>query len=456
LPTARSGSPQVTSVSAATTIAASKSSVSGTAVNDIFIVRLCINTNAVITPPAGWTARLDNKLGTNSVNAPGQVWYIKRAVAGDVSASSFTFNFSKSTTCVATFYAFSDVDVGIAIASIPAGQASNSTGTTTPTSPTITTVSPNCLLLHGIATQTVTAASPPATFSEVQDTASTTVVESESSTKTQSAAGATGTFAGSIASTQKWVCGVIALPSTDYPVFRASSAGTATTLSASSNTNTNVNGTIPTATLTNEVMIAVLSIKGSVPEGKTITPPSGWTLVNSTNTTAGSTDERQLIFKKISAGETGTISFGILSGNPDTTGGTGIVHIVSYRNINTTTPVGAIAATAFNSTTGGNSIAPSITTQAPKSLVLVAYCQSSVRTVTPSAGLIERTDANGIETSDYFMDSAGATGTKTGLFSNSDTAASVATQLEIVALGQTPVTGGNVVVLLTTLYRRRK
>jgi hypothetical protein len=456
LPTARSGSPQTTTVSAASSIAVSKSSVSDTTIDDIFLVRLAINTNAVITPPAGWTARLDNKLGTNSLNAPGQVWYIKRAVAGDVSASSFSFSFSKPTTCVATFYAYSNVDAGIAIASIPAGQSSNNTGTNAPTSPTITTVSPNCLLIHGLATQVVTAASPPATFTEIQDTASTTVVESESSVLSQAAPGTTGTFAGSIASSQKWVCGIIALPSSDYPVFRASSAGAATTLSTSSNTNTNVPGTIPTGTVSNDLVLAVLSIKGSAPEGKTVTPPSGWTLIISTYTTAGATDERQLIFKKVSAGETGTINFGVLSGNPDTTGGTGIVHVVSYRNINTTTPTAAFGATGFNVTTSGQSIAPSLNTQAPKSLILSAYCQNSTATVTPASGSVERTDANGIETSDYFKDTQGATGTKTGTYSSSNASASVAVQIEVVAIGQTPVTGGNVVVLLTTQYRRRR
>lgn len=143
------------------------------------------------TAPSGWT--LLRKTVGGGTTIPKLHTYYKFAGAGE--ASSYTFTGGENAAHLATIMRLTAVDTGT-----PINVENGATGNTAdPVSPSITTTVANCFMLtvcgqQNALTQTYT---PPATYTERSDHTGTNVgvaqVTSESATRVQAAAGASGT-----------------------------------------------------------------------------------------------------------------------------------------------------------------------------------------------------------------------------------------------------------------------
>lgn len=155
-----------------------------------------------------------------------------------------------------------------------------------------------------------------------------------------------------------WTAGIIA------PSVRGSS--TATDIS-----NTSITCNKPTGTQEGDFLVAFLNLRRTV---TSITPPSGWTLLESALT--GSERAFGIYYKVATASEPSSYTF-----SANTTGGM-TLGIVALQNVDTSNPIdieGRTDTAAVNTVT-----CPSVTTTQDNDIVL-CFCNSSWNNVTWSA-----------------------------------------------------------------------
>lgn len=206
----------------------------------------------------------------------------------------------------------------------------------------------------------------------------------------------------------------------------------------------------PTGVVTNDVMIA--AIHSGWCGASSITPPAGWTLINSTSNTGpgcGSTNTQILLatyYKVATASEPSAYVF-TGSSSQYLVGG-----IVAYTGVNPSSPINA-SSTFGAQEACANIVANSVTTTvACTRLVSVFVCSvnSSATNIVPQVSLTERMDAGttgnhpwgneNLEISDESIITAGATGNRTAALSGCS-GLSWATAGQLIALECQTTTG---------------
>ena len=168
----------------------------------------------------------------------------------------------------------------------------------------------------------------------------------------------------------------------------------------------------PAATATGDVMIAALTV---TPSTIALTPPAGWTLIQSQQQTKATSSVLSTYYRVASSSEPASYAWTFSSGHAGAVGG-----IATYVGVNNTLPVdvSAKAATAKSA----SHTAPSVTTTLAGDMLVSIHEYTSARSWTPPPGMTERVDIasgpagrNGItlEMSDLLLGAAGASGTKT-------------------------------------------
>ncbi len=189
--------------------------------------------------------------------------------------------------------------------------------------------------------------------------------------------------------------------------------------SATSGVGTSILINKPTGTVENDVLVATVAFVGS--SGYTVSPPGGggWTLIKDVSTSGyypGKT-----YYKVAGSSEPASYTFTVSSSTNAGVGG-----IVSYRNVNTSSPIDGNSALASGSSS--THVAPATTTTASETRTVVIYNQSTVGTglnmswtaTTPST-MSERVDTYGNFSTSYIglgfydisQNDAGAMATKT-------------------------------------------
>jgi hypothetical protein len=198
--------------------------------------------------------------------------------------------------------------------------------------------------------------------------------------------------------------------------FIASSQGTGNS--------TGVTIPIPAGVSQNDVMIAAIHV-GWCNSGSAITPPAGWTLINSTSNTGSgcgpvnNTIQLATFYKVAGPSEPTSYTF------TGTTNQFYVGGIVAYSGVNTIAPINA--SSNFGAQDACNNIiANSVTTTTLCTrLVAVFFCSvnSSLNNIVPQNSLTERVDVGttgnhpwgneNLEISDELMTTLGPTGSKT-------------------------------------------
>jgi len=191
---------------------------------------------------------------------------------------------------------------------------------------------------------------------------------------------------------------------------------------------TSVTVSKPTGTVEGDVMIAALGWDAN----GSITAPSGWTLIRST---LYDVDNNVAAWYKVAGASEPADYTWSQPGNDDFS-----VGIATYYNVNTGNPINI--ENAQTNTTSSNVVAPSITTTAANTMLVFigSIDHNNVgNTWTPPSGMTERVDQTNtwtsIEIADVVQASAGSTGTKTAV--TTDTRANVG---HLIALNPVPST----------------
>lgn len=214
--------------------------------------------------------------------------------------------------------------------------------------------------------------------------------------------------------------------------FRAAASNNANTSSLSVNR--------PTGTVDGDVLIAVVAWWI-----ETLTPPSGWTQIGSTQTwNISGEDVFVRAYYRVASSEPTSYAWG-LSGTNDIA-----VSIATYYNVNTGSVVDVQAGqtNAANTSMTAPSVSP--TTDADMLLFLGGAGSDSAgsATATPPSGMTERADATAgtwIKTyiAEQLLTAAGATGTRVATLSTSENNAGI-----LVALTPSSSGGGNTSVIV--------
>lgn len=179
---------------------------------------------------------------------------------------------------------------------------------------------------------------------------------------------------------------------------------------------TTVTINVPSGISNGHLLIANVGFTGG--SGITVTPPAGWTLIRRDN---NGTSLGNALYWRLASSEPASYSW-TLSSTQNNSG-----SMIAYSNVHQTVPIGADGGQSNASST--NVTAPSITTLYTDSVVLYFGGVLSVATYTPPTGYTERLDVNSASFADKVYNTAGATGTATGVATAAGV--SLATQVEI-------------------------
>jgi hypothetical protein len=360
--------------------------------DDVLILQAGWKGNQAPTTLTGWTLYFSQATGT-ATNGCGQgVWWRRVAPAETVTSPTLTIG-ATAVERRGIVYCIRGADIDNP--SNTFWQKQQTVGNSaTPTPPGITTLAPNYLLLHMVTCRGNSAITPPTGYNEEQDSAEGTTICTEGSTKTQTTAASVSGQAASISS-NRWVAAIIAIPSPDYPYFRSQTSQTATA--------TSITGTLPTGTTAadfygrKDLIIATVEAAGTAP-----TPNVGgdWTEIATwTTTTSGGAT---------SIGKYWALYDGSISLQFNRSGSGEIsLQLCTYRNPHQTTPIGNVNVRQNASSTSGtwNALTRSFT----KVTINASCVADATPTHTSPAGWTERSDGNGISTTDQIFEAAGST-----------------------------------------------
>lgn len=185
----------------------------------------------------------------------------------------------------------------------------------------------------------------------------------------------------------------------------------------------------PAGTVAGDVMIAAVA---STPATIAITPPSGWTLIQSQPQTTNTASVLSTYYRVAGAAEPTSYTWVLTSGHGGAVGG-----ILSYSGVDNAAPIDASAKAATPRSL--NHAAPSVTSSVTGDMLVTVHEYTSSRSWTPPPGMTERVDrasAGGssagitLEMNELLLGVPSASGTKTARASaNSDAGATVSIAL---------------------------
>lgn len=182
----------------------------------------------------------------------------------------------------------------------------------------------------------------------------------------------------------------------------------------------------PAGTIAGDVMVAAIA---TTPSTIPITPPAGWTLIQSRQQTANTTSVLTSYYRVAGASEPTTYSWLLSSGHGGAVGG-----ILSFSGVDNLAPIDVSASAATPSST--SHVAPSVTTTAANDMLVTIHEYASGRSWTPPPGMTERVDIPSrinnnsgvtLEMNTLLLGAAGATGSKTAVASASADAGATVT-----------------------------
>lgn len=138
----------------------------------------------------------------------------------------------------------------------------------------------------------------------------------------------------------------------------------------------------PAGTVAGDVMIAAVA---STPSSIAITPPSGWTLIQSQQQSANTSSVLSTYYRVAGAAEPASYTWLLTSGHGGAVGG-----ILSYSGVDNALPIDVSAKAATPSSL--NHTAPSVTTTVTGAMLVTVHEYASSRRWTPPAGMRERVD----------------------------------------------------------------
>lgn len=168
----------------------------------------------------------------------------------------------------------------------------------------------------------------------------------------------------------------------------------------------------PTGTVAGDVMIAAIS---TTPTAIPITPPLGWTLIQSQQQPANTSSVVATYYRVAGASEPASYTWTLPTNHAGAVGG-----ILSYSGVNNSAPIDVSASAATPSAL--THTAPSVITTAVGDMLITVHEYTSARTWTPPAGMTERIDRASIaasnvgitlEMNELLLGAVGATGAKT-------------------------------------------
>ena len=185
----------------------------------------------------------------------------------------------------------------------------------------------------------------------------------------------------------------------------------------------------PVGTVAGDVMVAAIS---TTPSTISITPPMGWSLLQSQRQNANTSSVAAAYYRVAGASEPASYTWTLSNGHAGAVGG-----ILSYSGVDNALPIDVSAKAATPRSLSHT--APSVTTSLAGAMLITIHEYSSARVWTPPPGMTERVDmASGaagnagvtLEMNELLLDVAGAGGAKTARASaNSDTGATISIAL---------------------------
>lgn len=158
---------------------------------------------------------------------------------------------------------------------------------------------------------------------------------------------------------------------------------------------------VPTGTADGDLMLAFITSSDTG-----AAPGTGWTSVGTTNPRAG---EDFAVFRRIASSEPASYTWSWGAG-----GGEGA--ILTYRGVDTTTPIDVAFAAGTAETSGSTVTAPTVTTVTNNAMLICSYTNRANQTFSQPTGMTERLDQYGspyaLAVDEELRATAGATGTR--------------------------------------------
>lgn len=173
---------------------------------------------------------------------------------------------------------------------------------------------------------------------------------------------------------------------------------------------------VPAGIAVGDLLLAQVAVRGGT--GTTVTPPAGWTLVTSGDST---TNLKQSIYYRLVDGtEPASYTFSFSSNQRAAAG------MIAYRGVDTSAPVNVFSTRVNASSTSVTTTA--VTTTVSDTMIVGLFATATVSSFTPPAGMTERYDAatsagpNGatVEAADVLQAAAASSGAKTATAANAD------------------------------------
>ena len=188
---------------------------------------------------------------------------------------------------------------------------------------------------------------------------------------------------------------------------------TGTAKAGDSGTTSSLTLTLPAGTSANDQIL----VSATMPQSKTVTTPTGYTIVGNYTSGTATTSARMVVFRRTAlAGDTNVVvAFGTKFAKA--------VTLAVYRGVDPTSPIDA---TASSSTTAGTSVtAPAVTTPQPNDQVVILDGENNSTTAptwtVPSGTTSQTSQAGGLTVAAAIADTslalAGSTSTKTSTLS---------------------------------------
>lgn len=392
------------------------------AANDILLIYITVTGNVTWTVPTGYTLLDQRTVGTASTGIVG-TWMWRKVLNSDslpLTNPSCTLGATVTRTAVCLTVRGADVEGPFTLPEW--GARGFATGTANPVRPpTVTTLAPNMLVIHGYGSRSATNAPEPTSYTQDQEVvisgtltlnvAERTVAANQTSLANQDASPTSGV---------RWSAGLICIPSPDFVYYRSGTQA----LTASG---TSATPAIPTGTSASDnngrrdLMIATVEAAGVVDISA---QDSTWLEIGDwRNTTSGNgTSVRK--FWKLSQGSDN------MQFNRATIGEIAAC-ITTYRNTRQTNPIANASAQQNASST--SSAWESKDRRYASSTVTATAVADGTPTFTVS-GMTERMDGNGISCADQVYDAVGAT--PAGSFTLSAASPTLTGLVEIIAASQ--------------------
>lgn len=393
------------------------------AANDLLVIMVQNTGNVTWTIPAGWTLIDQRTVGTASTGIVG-TWFAKKASSSSETNPACTLGATVTRAAIAWTVRGADVEGPFTLPEYSA--RGFATGTANPVRPpTVTTLAPEMLVLHGYGSRTATNAPDPSLYTQDQEVvisgtltlngARQTITAAQTSLANQDASPTSGV---------RWAAGILCIPSPDYVYYRSGSQ--ALTASGTSATPTLPTGTSSSDWRSNkDCLIATIEAAGT----PTISPQVGadWTEITGWATT---TSGNGTTIKKYWALYDGSINTQF---NRSTTGEI-FVYLSTYRNTDQVSPIGNVATQQNASST--TSTFPALSRAESKSTVQITCVANGTPTFTSPANWTERNDSNGISCSDQAFDTIATV--SSGSFTLSVADDTAAGSMEILSVSGAP------------------